>query len=451
VERESFASRLGFILVSAGCAIGAGNVWRFPYITGKNGGAAFVLIYLLFLAIMGLPVMVAEFSIGRASRRNLAGAMRALEPKGTKWHIYGYIGIFGNLLLMMFYTTISGWFLGYFYHMVAGHFIGLTATEIGSTFASFTTNIPEVLGWATLAIAIGFLVCAFGLRNGVERVTKIMMIALFLLMVLLIGRAITLPDAAEGLRFYLRPDFSKLSWSGVYDAMGQAFFTLSLGIGSMEIFGSYVGKDRTLVGESINIIALDTLVAFMAGLIIFPTCASFGVNVAEGPGLVFVALPNIFNSMPSGRFWGSLFFLFMVFAAMTTVIAVFENLVAFVMDELGWSRRKASLAGFFVVFFASLPCILGFGHLGFIQPLGAGSTILDLEDFIVSNNLLPLGSLIIVLFCDLRSGWSWNNFISEANTGRGPRFPEKAESYMRYVLPLIIAMIFVMGYLTRFG
>jgi NSS family neurotransmitter:Na+ symporter len=451
VERESFASRLGFILVSAGCAIGAGNVWRFPYITGKNGGAAFVLIYLLFLVIMGLPVMVAEFSIGRASRRNLASGMRILEPKGKKWHIYGYIGIFGSLLLMMFYTTISGWFLGYFYHMVAGHFTGLTAAEIGGTFASFTTNIPEVLGWATLVIAIGFLVCALGLRNGVERVTKIMMIALFLLMVLLIGRAITLPDATEGLRFYLRPDFSKLSWNGVYDAMGQAFFTLSLGIGSMTIFGSYVNKERTLIGESVNIIVLDLLVAFMAGLIIFPTCASFGVNVAEGPGLVFVALPNIFNSMPSGRFWGSLFFLFMVFAAMSTVIAVFENLVAFVMDELGWSRRKASLAGFFVVFFASLPCVLGFGPLSFIQPLGAGSTILDLEDFIVSNNLLPIGSLILVLFCTLRSGWGWEDFLREANTGRGPGFPERAESYIRYVLPLIIAIIFVMGYLTRFG
>jgi len=340
VERESFASRLGFILVSAGCAIGAGNVWRFPYITGKNGGAAFVLVYLLFLAIMGLPVMVAEFSIGRASRKNLAGAMRALEPKGAKWHVYGYIGIFGNLLLMMFYTTIAGWFLGYFYHMVAGHFAGLAAAEVGSTFASFTTNIPEVLGWTTLVIALGFLVCALGLRNGVERVTKIMMIALFLLMIVLIGRAVTLPDAVDGLNFYLRPDFSKLSWNSIYDAMGQAFFTLSLGIGSMEIFGSYVGRERTLMGESINIIALDTLVAFMAGLIIFPTCASFGVNVAEGPGLVFVALPNIFNSMPSGRFWGSLFFLFMVFAAMTTVIAVFENLIAFSMDEMKWSRRN---------------------------------------------------------------------------------------------------------------
>lgn len=451
VERESFASRLGFLLVSAGCAVGAGNVWRFPYITGKNGGAAFVLVYLLFLAIMGLPVMVAEFSIGRASRKNLAGGMSALEPEGTKWHIYGYIGIFGNLLLMMFYTTIAGWFLGYLYHMIAGNFVGLTAAEVGSTFSSFTASTPEVMGWTTIVIALGFLVCALGLRNGVERVTKFMMIALFMLMFLLIGRAVTLEGAAEGLKFYLQPDFSKLGWSGVYDAMGQAFFTLSLGIGSMTIFGSYVNKDRTLMGESINIMALDTLVAFMAGLIIFPTCASFGVNVAEGPGLIFVALPNIFNSMPFGQFWGSLFFLFMVFAAMSTVVAVFENLVGFSMDELKWSRKKASLIGFIVVFVASLPCILGFGPLSFIQPLGAGSTILDLEDFILSNNLLPIGSLIIVLFCVLRSGWGWENFVKEANIGKGLKFPERAESYMRYILPLIILVVFVMGYVTRFG
>ncbi|MDY6986240.1 MAG: sodium-dependent transporter [Candidatus Thermoplasmatota archaeon] len=451
MERESFASRLGFLLVSAGCAVGAGNVWRFPYITGKNGGAAFVLVYLLFLAILGLPVMIAEFSIGRASRKNLAGGMRSLEPEGTKWHIYGYIGIFGNLLLMMFYTTIAGWFLGYLYHMIAGDFVGLTAVEIGNTFASFTTSTPEVLGWAFLVILLGFLVCALGLRNGVERVTKFMMVALFLLMVLLIGRAVTLEGAAEGLKFYLQPDFSKLGWSGVYDAMGQAFFTLSLGIGSMTIFGSYVNRDRTLMGESINIMALDTLVAFMAGLIIFPTCASFGVNVAEGPGLIFVALPNIFNSMPLGQFWGSLFFLLMVFAAMSTVVAVFENLVAFSMDEFGFTRKKSSITGFFIVLFASLPCILGFGPLSFIQPFGAGSTILDLEDFILSNNLLPIGSLIIVLFCALRSGWGWSGFIKEANTGRGLKFPERAESYMRYVLPLIIVVIFALGYITKFG
>jgi NSS family neurotransmitter:Na+ symporter len=395
--------------------------------------------------------MVAEFSIGRASRKNLAGGMRALEPEGTKWHIYGYIGIFGNLLLMMFYTTIAGWFLGYLYHMAAGHFMGLTASEIGSTFGSFTTSTPEVLGWTTIVIALGFLVCAFGLRNGVERATKIMMIALFLLMFILVGRAVTLPGAVEGLNFYLRPDLSKLSWNSVYDAMGQAFFTLSLGIGSMTIFGSYVNKDRTLMGESINIIALDTLVAFTAGLIIFPTCASFGVNVAEGPGLVFVALPNVFNSMPFGQFWGSLFFLFMVFAAMTTVVAVFENLVGFSMDELKWSRKKASLIGFIVVFVTSLPCILGFGPLSFIQPFGAGSTMLDLEDFILSNNLLPIGSLIIVLFCALRSGWGWTHFVREANAGRGLRFPERAESYMRYVLPVIIIVIFALGYITKFG
>jgi len=450
-EREHLATRLGFILVSAGCAIGIGNVWRFPFITGRYGGAAFVVVYLIFLVILGLPVMVAEFSMGRASRLNLAGAMRALEPKGSKWHIYGYIGIFGNLLLMMFYTTVAGWFFAYFYHTALGHFVGLAPGEVGAAFNTFLGNTPELIGWMTLVVALGFGVCALGLQKGVEKVTKVLMSGLFVLMVVLIIRAVTLPGAGAGISFYLKPDFSSLSWEGVYAAMGQAFFTLSLGIGSMLIFGSYIGKERSLAGESINILLLDTLVALMAGMIIFPTCAAFGVDVSAGPGLIFVTLPNIFNAMLGGQFWGALFFIFLVFAAMTTVIAVFENLVAFVMDEWHWSRKKATLIDGVVVFIASLPCALSFGPWSGFQPLGAGTGILDLEDFIVSNNLLPLGALIFILFCTARFGWGWSNFLKEANTGVGIKFPAWVKGYMSYILPIIIAFIFIVGHISMFG
>ena len=451
MEREKLATRLGFIMVSAGCAIGVGNVWRFPYIAGKNGGAAFVIIYLIFLVILGLPVMISEFAIGRASRKNLAGAIRALEPKGTRWHIYGYAGILGNLVLMMFYTMIAGWFFGYLYHIVRGDLTGLSAEGVGSFFNTFVSSTPEVTGWMALTVFVGFFVCAIGLQNGVERVTKFLMMGLLAMMIILVFRAVTLPNAAEGVLFYLMPDFSKMGWNTIYDAMGQAFFTLSLGMGSMTIFGSYVSKERTLVGESINVLILDTFVAIMAGMIIFPTCASFGVNVAEGPGLIFVALPNIFNSMSAGRFWGILFFLFMTFAAMTTVIAVFENLVAFMMDEFDLKRKKSVLIGGIVVFVASLPCILGFGPWSSFQPFGAGSGILDLEDFIVSNNLLPLGSMIIVLFCSLRIGWGWDRFREEANTGKGIKLPAWAKPYFKYVLPVIMLIVFVMGYISKFG
>ena len=360
-EREQLASRLGFILVSAGCAIGLGNVWRFPYITGRYGGAAFVIVYLIFLAIMGLPIMVCEFAMGRASRRNLAGAMLVLEPPGTKWHIYGYLGVLGNMVLMMFYTTVTGWGLAYTYHVAVGHLSMLSPEEVGAFFGSFISNTPELTMWMALAVLLGFLVCSRGLQAGVERITKILMSGLFMLLVVLIVRSVTLPGAEKGIAFYLKPDFSKLTWEAVFAAQSQAFFTLSLGIGSMLIFGSYLSKERALLGESVYIIILDTLIALMSGMVIFPACFAFGVDAGAGPGLIFVTLPNVFNAMTGGRLWGTLFFVFISLAALTTVIAVFEHLIAFAMDEWKWSRKKACYVGILVLFIASLPCVLGFG------------------------------------------------------------------------------------------
>jgi len=450
-EREQLASRLGFIVASAGCAIGLGNVWRFPYITGRYGGAAFVIVYLIFLAIMGLPIMVCEFSMGRASRRNLAGAMLVLEPPGTRWHIYGYFGILGNMILMMFYTSVTGWGLAYTYHTAAGHLSKLSPGEVGAFFSSFISNTPELTFWMALAVVLGFLVCSIGLQAGVERITKVLMSGLFLLLIVLMVRSVTLPGADKGIAFYLKPDFSKLSWEAIYAAMGQAFFTLSLGIGSMLIFGSYLGKERTLLGESIYVIILDTFVALMAGMVIFPACFAFGVDAGAGPGLTFVTLPNVFNSMARGRVWGTLFFIFLSFAAITTVIAVFEHLVAFAMDEWKWSRKKASYIGMGVLFIASLPCVFGFGPWSGFHPFGEGTVILDLEDFIVSFNLLPIGSLIFILFCTTKYGWGWDNFIKEANTGMGPRFPQGLRGYMTYVLPIIIIAILIMGYIQFFS
>lgn len=368
-EREQLASRLGFILVSAGCAIGLGNVWRFPYITGRYGGAAFVIVYLIFLAIMGLPIMVCEFAMGRASRRNLAGAMLVLEPPGTKWHIYGYLGVLGNMILMMFYTTVTGWGLAYTYHVAAGHLSMLSPEEVGAFFGSLISNTPELTMWMALAVVLGFLVCSRGLQAGVERVTKILMSGLFILLVVLIVRSVTLPGAEKGIAFYLKPDFSKLTWEAVYAAQSQAFFTLSLGIGSMLIFGSYLSKERRLMGESIYIIILDTLIALMSGMVIFPACFAFGVDAGAGPGLIFVTLPNVFNAMIGGRLWGTLFFVFIFLAALTTVIAVFEHLVAFAVDEWKWSRKKACYIGIVVLFIASLPCVLGFGPGADFNPL----------------------------------------------------------------------------------
>ncbi|HDQ14484.1 MAG TPA: sodium-dependent transporter [Sediminispirochaeta sp.] len=453
-QREQLASRLGFILLSAGCAIGLGNVWRFPFITGKYGGAAFVLIYLIFLVILGLPIMVMEFSIGRAGRRNIAGSFKALEPKGSKWHLYGYLAILGNLILMMFYTTVAGWMLAYFYFTLKGDLAGLAPDQVGAFFGGFLAQPGALLFWMFLTVVLGFGICSIGLQKGVEKITKIMMSALVVILVILAIRSISLPGAGEGLSFYLKPDFGKLMesglWEAVYAAMGQAFFTLSLGIGSMLIFGSYIGKERSLTGESVNILVLDTFVALVAGLIIFPAVFAFGQDPAEGPGLVFVILPNIFNSMVGGRLWGSLFFLFMSFAAMSTVVAVFENLMAFTMDEWNWTRKKAAVTNGIIVAVLSIPCALGFNIWGSIQPLGPGTAVIDLWDFIVSSNLLPIGSLIFVFFSAYKFAWGWDNFIEEANTGKGMRYPVWIKPYVRYVLPLIILFVFVQGYIDKF-
>jgi len=454
-QRENLASRLGFILISAGCAIGLGNVWRFPYIVGQYGGALFVLIYLFFLVILGIPVMSMEFSVGRASRRSIASSFHVLEPKGSKWHVFGSLGFLGNLMLLMFYTTIAGWMLIYFVKSASGAFAGMDAAAVGGVFEALTLNPALMTVGMVASVAIGMAVCGMGLQNGVERITKWLMLALLAIMVILAARSVTLPGAAEGLRFYLMPNLSVFERYSVHEvvfaAMGQSFFTLSLGIGSMAIFGSYIGKERRLVGEAVNITLLDTFVAITAGLIIFPACAAHGGAAGSGPGLIFVTLPNVFNNMAGGRLWGSLFFVFLSFAALSTVIAVFENIVAGAMEKWNWSRKRAVLVCGVVLMVLSLPCILGFNVLSGFQPLGKGSGVLDLEDFIVSNNLLPLGSLIYVLFCVSPWGWGWKNYLAEANTGKGIVMPRQLRIYLTYILPLIILYIFVSGYIGIFG
>lgn len=453
-KREKFSSRLGFILISAGCAVGLGNVWRFPYITGKYGGAAFVLIYLVFLVILGLPIMVMEFSVGRASQKSAARSFHVLEPKGSKWHFMAVLAIAGNYLLMMFYTTVGGWMLAYVVKMIRGEFTGLTPDEVGGVFNGMLGQPGSMTFWMIITVIIGFLVCSLGLQNGVERVTKFMMASLFVILIILCIRSVTLPGAAEGVRFYLIPDFHKITEYGLFEvvfaAMGQAFFTLSLGIGAMAIFGSYIAKDHTLTGESIRICTLDTIVALLAGLIIFPACFAFQVNPGEGPGLVFVTLPNIFNQMAGGRIFGTLFFIFMSFAALSTIIAVFENILSFSIDLFGWTRKKAVAVNFVAILLLSLPCVFGFNIWSAIAPLGAGSTIQDLEDFIVSNNLLPLGSLGYLLFCTSRYGWGWKNFIKEADSGKGAKFPQWSRIYVSFILPAIVLFIFIMGYVQKF-
>ena len=453
-QREKFSSRLGFILISAGCAIGLGNVWRFPYIVGQYGGAAFILIYLAFLVIFGLPIMTMEFAVGRASQKSIAESFQALEPKGTKWHWFSWIGMAGNYLLMMFYTTVTGWMFAYFFKMAKGDFVGRTVEEVTAQFGSFTGNAPLVVGFMILAIAIGFIICSFGLEKGVEKITKTMMLALLGIIVILAIRSITLSGAEAGLKYYLVPDFNRMVEQGVgeviFAAMGQAFFTLSIGMGSMAIFGSYISKNRRLAGESLSIALLDTFVAFCAGLIIIPACFAYGIEPGAGPGLIFQTLPNLFNAMLGGRIWGALFFVFMIFAAVSTVVAVFENIISFAMDK-GMSRKKACLVNFFAVIILSLPCALGFNVLSFITPLGAGTGILDLEDFIVSNNILPLGSLIYVLFCTSKKyGWGWDNFINEANEGKGLKFPVALKVYAKYILPVILVAFWVIGIVNMF-
>lgn len=453
MQREKLGSRLGFILISAGCAIGLGNVWRFPYIVGKYGGAFFVFLYLFFLVIMGIPVMTMEMAVGRASQRSVATSFRVLEPEGTKWHLYGRWGFFGNLVLLMFYTTVAGWMLIYFAKMSMGAFAGMQSGQIAAEFDAMTQNPVLMAVGMLLAVAIGMIVCGMGVQNGVERVSKPMMLALLVIMVILAIRSVTLPGAKEGLSFYLKPNFDVFSQYPVgeviFAAMGQAFFTLSLGIGSMAIFGSYIGKDRKLTGEVINITLLDTFVAITAGLIIFPACAAYGVDAGSGPGLIFIALPNVFNNMPLGRLWGTLFFVFMSFAALSTVIAVFENIVAGAMEMKNWSRKKAVVICGFALMVLSLPCILGFNVLSDFAP--NGMQIMDWEDFIVSNNLLPLGSLFYLLFCVSKRGWGWDNYRAECNTGEGISLPNGIKWFLRFVLPCVIIYIFLNGYWGIFG
>lgn len=453
-NRERFSSRLGFILISAGCAVGLGNVWRFPYITGQYGGAAFVLVYLIFLVLLGLPIMVMEFAVGRASQKSAARSFHVLEPAGTKWHLQGYACMAGNYLLMMFYTTVGGWMAAYIFKTLTGEFKGLDSDGVAAVFNDMLARPGYMTFWMVLVVLLSFFICSLGLQKGVERITKAMMSCLFLILLILCIRSVTLPGASEGLRFYLIPDFARFTENGVgntiFAAMGQAFFTLSLGIGAMAIFGSYIGKDRSLTGETINICLLDTLVAFLAGLIIFPSCFAFGVDPGQGPGLVFITLPNIFNQMVGGRIFGVLFFVFMTFAAQSTIIAVFENIISFSMDLFGTSRKKTVLINGIAIILLSLPCVFGFNIWSGFQPLGAGSTIQDLEDFIVSNNLLPLGSMVYLLFCTSRYGWGWKNFLAEADTGKGVKFPAWARVYVSYILPLIVLFIFIMGYYQKF-
>ncbi len=454
MEREKFSSRIGFILISAGCAIGLGNVWRFPYITGEYGGAAFVLIYLCFLVIMGLPIMVMEFAVGRGSQKSAALSFDVLEPKGTKWHWYKWGAMAGNYLLMMFYTTIGGWLLLYFFKMLLGQFEGLDSAGVELAFSDLTRNPGLMTVCMAVVVVMCFAVCSRGLQKGVELINKIMMVCLLFLMIIMSIRSITLEGGEAGLRFYLMPDFGKLVEAGIgeviYAAMGQAFFTLSLGIGALAIFGSYIGRERSLMGEAVNVTILDTCVALMAGLIIFPACFAYGVSADSGPSLLFITLPNVFNEMAGGRIWGSLFFLFMSFAAFTTIIAVFENIISFAIDLTGCGRKKAVLVNLVVIIVLSMPCVLGFNILSGFAPFGEGSTIMDLEDFIVSNNLLPIGSLIYLFFCVAKCGWGFDNFIKEANTGKGLKFPRAIRFYCKWILPIIVAVIFIMGYKEKF-
>lgn len=455
-NRETFSSRLGFILVSAGCAVGIGNVWKFPYICGKFGGAAFILIYLLFLAILGFPILVCEFAVGRASRKSCAASFQALQAEGGNFHRYGPLGMAGNYLLMMFYTTVAGWMMCYFWKCLVGEFsAAMTTEQVASQFASLTASPWVMLFWAVLATAISFGICALGVVKGVERITKVMMLGLLGLIVVLAVHSLLLPGAMEGVKFYLVPNFRAMAEQGVgnviFAAMSQAFFTLSLGIGSMAICGSYKEKSATLTGDALSVTMLDTFVALMAGLIIIPACFSFGIEPDAGPSLIFITLPNIFIQMAGGRIWGALFFLFMSFASVSTVVAVFENILACSMDLWKWGRGKAVAVNFVAIVVLSIPCVLGFNVLSGFQPLGPGSVILDLEDFLVSYNLLPLGSLVYLAFCIRRRGWGWENFLAEANTGRGLGFPKWLRGYMTWVLPVIVVVIYCKGYWDLFA
>lgn len=454
-KRENFSSRLGFILVSAGCAVGLGNVWKFPYICGENGGAAFILIYLLFLLILGLPVLICEFAVGRASQKSISMAYDVLEPKNTKWHYFKWSNMLGNYLLMMFYTMVSGWMLNYAYQAATGKLQGLEGESIKENFNSMLASSGTMTFWMIVAVLISLGICALGLQNGVEKITKVMMCILIVLMLVLAVHSLTLDGAMEGVKFYLIPDFASMKKIGigsvVFAALTHAFFTLSIGMGSMEIFGSYLKKDRTLLGEAGNIVAVDTFVALMAGFIIIPACFAYGVQPDQGPSLLFITLPNVFNHMQGGRIWATAFFIFMAFAALSTVIAVCENIISFYMDMLEWKRKKAVIVNVVAIIVLSMPAVLGYNVLSGFQPLGEGSTIMDLEDFLVSYNILPLGGLIFVLFCVKKNGWGFFNFLEEANTGVGKKLPNWLRYYMTYVLPAIIVAVYLKGYYDTFA
>ena len=455
MKRESFKSRLGFILVSAGCAIGIGNVWRFPYVAGQNGGGIFVLFYLIFLVAMGLPVLTMELAVGRASRKSAVLGYKALEKPKSRWHIHGWVAMFGCYMLMMYYTTVSGWMVAYFFKFLKGDFrSGITADDTAAAFSGLLADPGQMAFWMVVTVVLGFLVCSRGLQNGLEKISKFMMSALLILIVVLAVHSFTLSGAGKGIEFYLIPNLDTVSDVGIKNvitaAMNQAFFTLSLGVAAMEIFGSYMGKEHTLAGEGAKICALDTFVAIMSGLIIFPACFTFNVDQTSGPSLIFITLPNIFNHIPLGRLWGSLFFIFMSFAAFSTILAVFENIISCGMELTGWSRKKSSLINAIAIILLSLPCVLGYNVWSWSGFEVFGGAVLDFEDFLVSNNLLPLGSLGYVLFCTKKNGWGWNHFLEEINQGEGWKFPSGIKGYMSYGLPLLIIIIYLKGYYDKF-
>ena len=454
MEREKLKSRLGFILISAGCAIGIGNVWKFAYMAGQGGGGFFVLLYLVFLVMLGIPIMSMEFAVGRASQKSPAQAYKALEKAGQKWHIHGYIALIGNYLLMMFYTTVAGWMLYYFYLTSTGKFVGLNTDGVANVFSEMLQKPVTMTICMLIIVVVGFFICSIGLQNGLEKVTKVMMVALLAIMVILAINSFFMKGAKEGLSFYLIPSIERAKAAGIGNtavgAMNQAFFTLSIGIGAMAIFGSYIGKDRSLLGESVTIAALDTFVAITSGLIIFPACFTFGVDQTQGPSLVFITLPNIFNKIPFGRVWGSLFFVFMTFAAFSTVLAVFENIVSCGMELTGFNRKKSSIVNMILVALLSMPCVLGFNLWSFDWLGVFGGSFLDFEDFLVSNIWLPLGSLIYLLFCTSKFGWGWKNYKEEANTGKGIKIHNWMRVYLTYILPLIVLFIFAFGIYDKF-
>lgn len=454
MERENLKSRLGFILLSAGCAIGIGNVWRFPYIVGNYGGGIFVLFYLSFLALIGIPVLTIEFSIGRASQKSTAKAYQELEPRGTKWHLHSNFAIAGNYILLMFYTTVAGWMLYYFYKFAVGGFVGLDTANVKNTFNNLLASPATMTFWMLVVVILGFGVCSLGLQKGVEKITKVMMTALLGLIIILAIHAVRLDGGIDGVKFYLLPNFEKIQEVGFFKlittAMNQAFFTLSIGMGSMMIFGSYIDKSRTLLGESINIALLDTFVAIIAGLIIFPSCFAFNVEPDSGPSLIFITLPNVFTSMKGGRIWGSLFFLFMTFAAFSTIIALFENILTCCVEKFNITRKKAVLINIIIISVLSLPCVFGFNILSSLHPLGGESTILDFEDFLVSNLILPAGSLIYLFFCISKRGWGFDNYLKEANTGVGPKIPRWIKPYYKYVMPIIMLILLIQGIVNTF-